>query len=176
MKFNIYILLIACLFSCKSQSNLSTEIKEPIVQNAVTSLKGHESTISLIPNKKIEFKQDKFNSVYVVESDGPNFILKFELKKIQDPQLPDSRYSEILYAELPADFKEVSLKDGELQTIKLHTAKFCFCENANSYEPITTGVFKLTKGKKNSFDLHINFTPKKSSFKVTSIKEVIYVK
>ena len=176
MKFNIYILLITCLFSCKSQSNLSTEIKEPIVQNAVTTLKGYESTISLIPNKTIEFKQDKFNSVYVVESDGPNFILKYELKKNQDPQLPDSRYSEILYAELPADFKEILLNNGELQTIKLHTAKFCFCENANSYEPITTGVFEILKGQKNTFELHIDFIPKKSSFKVTSIKEVIYVK
>lgn len=176
MKFNIYILLIACLFSCKSQSNLSTKIKEPIVQNAATTLKGYESTISLIPNKTITFKQDQFKSVYVVESDGPNFILKFELKKNQEPQLPDSRYSEIIYAELPADFDEISLKDGELQSIKLHVAKFCFCENANSYEPITTGVFKLTKEKKNNFKLSLNFSPKMTSYKITSVNEVISVK
>ena len=176
MKFNIYILLIACLFSCKSQSNLSTEIQEPIVQKVETSLKGYESTISLIPNKTIEFKTDKFKSVYVVESDGPNFIIKYEIIRIQEPKLPDSRYSEVLYAELPANFDEITLENEALQKIKLHAAKFCFCENANSYEPITTGFFKILKGKKNTLELHLEFTPKKSSYKITSINEVIYLK
>lgn len=176
MKFSIYIVLIACLIACKSQSNLSTEIKEPIVQPTHTIIKGFESTISLIPNKTIEFKTDKFNSVYVVENDGANFILKYEMKKNQEPKLPDSRYTEIIYAELPAEFNEISLKDQELQQVKLHIAKFCFCENANSYEPITTGFLKITKGKKNSLEVHLDFNIKKSSYKIASINEVIYVK
>ena len=176
MKFNALILLIACLFSCKSQSSLSTEITEPIVQKAATSIEGFESSISLIPNKTVAFKMDKFKSVYAEESDGPNFILKYEILKIQDPKLPDGRYSEVIYAELPANFNEISLKDEELQSIKLHVAKFCFCENANSYEPITNGHFKITKDKKNTFKLALDFIPKKSSYKITSINEVIYVK
>lgn len=176
MKLNIFTILFMCLVACKSQSNLSTNIKESIIQDAGTSIEGYESTISLIPNKTLDFKTDKFNSVYVEENDGANFILKYEIKKIQDPKLPDGGYSEIVYAELPADFKEMSLRDGQLLTLKVHAAKFCFCENANSYEPITTGVFQIIEGKKNELRLRLDFKPKKSSFKITSISEVLYLK
>ena len=176
MKFNLFTLLFACLFACKSQSNLSADIKEPIVQKAKTVLEGYESTISLIPNRSVDFKTDKFNSVYAAESEGSNFILKYEIKKIQDPKLPDGRYSEIVYAELPADFKNISLKNEDLKEIKLHVARFCFCENANSYEPVTTGVFQLLQGKKNELRLRLDFKTKKSSHKITSISEVIFLK
>jgi hypothetical protein len=139
-------------------------------------MEGYESTISLIPNKTLQFKTDKFNSVYVEESEGSNFILKYEIKKIQDPKLPDGRYSEVIYAELPANFKEISLKNGDLQKIKLHTAKFCFCENANTYEPVTSGLFQIKEGKKNTLRMQLDFQSKKSSYKITSVNEVFYLK
>lgn len=176
MKFKILILVLACLASCKSQSNLSKEVKAPIIQQAATSIEGYESTISLIPNKSLEFKTDEFNSVYAEESDGSNYVLKYELKKIQDPKLPDGRYSEIIYAELPANFSETYLKDGDLQTLKLHTAKFCFCENANSYQPITNGFFQLIKGRKDELTIRFDFKLKKGTQKITSLSEVIFIK
>lgn len=176
MKLKLFTLLFVCLFACKSQSNLSTNIAEPIVQKAGTTMEGYESSISLIPNKRLDFKTDQFKSVYAEESEGSNFILKFEIKKIQDPKLPDGRYSEIVYAELPENFQNISLKNEELTGIKLHVAKFCFCENANSYEPVTSGVFQLLQGKKNELRLRLDFKPKKGSHKITSISEVIFLK
>lgn len=175
MKFKLFTILFVCLVACKSQSHLSTQVKEPIIQKAGTSIEGYESTISLIPNKSLEFKTDKFNSVYVEENEGPNFILKYEIKRIQDEKLPDGRYREVVYAELPADFKDMTLYDGQLLTLKVHAARFCFCENGNSYEPITTGVFQIIENKKNELRLRLDFKPKKSPFKITSISEVLYL-
>lgn len=176
MKFNILILAVACLVSCKSLSNLSNDIKEPIVQEASTDIEGYESTISITPNKSLEFKSDKFNNTFVEVNDGEQFVLKYEIKKIEDPKLPDGRYSEIIYAELPANFKEMILENEELQKIKLHSAKFCFCENANTYEPIENGVFQMVKRKDDEITIRFDFSLKNSSRKITTLSEHIFLK
>lgn len=175
MRIELCTFLFLCLLSCKTQSNLSAEIDKPIVQKASTGIDGYESTIALIPNKRLEFKSDTFNNTYAEEHDGTNFILKYELVKKQDPKLPDGRYSEIVYAELPENFRDIFLENEGLQSIKLHSAKFCFCENANSYQPITTGVIQLLQGKKKELRLRLDFKPKKGSHKITSISEVIFL-
>jgi len=172
-----FLSLILILFvSCNANKTLSFVVKNPIQVNSKNCTENGKCKLKLTPNKTISFKKDEFGNLYPEITDGENTLLTYTFKKNTIKKIQDSNYTEILYAELPKNIKEISLKNSELKLVKLHFARLCFCKGETGYYPIDNGTFTLFKVLKNSIKITANFNVKNIPQVISSIEEIIPLK
>ena len=170
MKKMVFILFIA-FYACKS----SIMIQEPISVNS-NSCNNGTCTIEFIPNKTLTFKKDNIGILYPEITEGTKTILKYTYKKTSATNAQDSNYTEIILAELPNEIKDIALSNNNLQTIKLHFGRLCYCKGETGYFPVTEGNFKLVQTSKNSFEIKTNFTIHEVPQIISEINDTILLK
>lgn len=175
---NIVIICLLFLWSCKTTqpSNAAIEKVEPTFSQTENCPENGTCTIEFIPNKNIEFKSDEFGNLYPVINEGSKTIFKYTFTKNPISETEDSNYTEILYAELDANVSSISLIDSQLQNIKLHYGRLCFCKGENGYFPVSKGVFNLVKNNKNTVKIDIDFSVKKIPQITSEIHEMVSLK
>jgi hypothetical protein len=177
MKYFLSILVFS-LISCKSsQQTTSTVTKdEPLKMELSNCDDNFNCTIELLPNKQLTFKADEFGVMYAEVTEGESLVFKYHYQKKHEENLADGSYTEIIYAELNNPISNSNLTNDELQTIKLHLGRFCYCKGSTGYFPITTGVFKLTKIENEQLKIELNFSLKKVPHRISSVQEIISLK
>ena len=175
MKF-CSLILIVFFMACKPCQNLHIVVKEAVLINSSSCPENSECTIELVPNKTITFKKDHVGILYPIITEGGKTLLKYTYKKNPLPNIQDSNYTEIIYAELNDTISEISLVDEGLQNIKLYFGRFCFCKGETGYFPIKKGAFKISKSEKKSFIVDFDFKIEEVPQIITHINESISLK
>lgn len=166
---NILFLIVVLFCSCKSTqqttllSNLNEDVQKKLDE---CPQENTECTIELFPNKTIEFKKDNIGILYPVLSEGNKTILKYTYHKSSPKNLQDGFYTEIIYAEFDNSSDEIELSNKDLQNIKLHFGRFCYCKGQTGYFPITKGSFKSSKIDKHTMMFSIDF-------EITEVPQII---
>ncbi len=175
---NILLVLAFLVVSCKPTQTVNSNftVTKIISVNPENCPENGICTIELLPNKLLEFKKDTFGILYPVISEGEKTLLKYTYQRNPIPNTVDGNYTEIIYAELDKNISELSLKDKDLQQIKLHFARLCYCKGETGYYPIKNGEFKLLKSGKNSIKIELNFKIKVVPQIITGINETILLK
>ncbi len=172
-----FLSLIILLFaSCNANKNLSFVVKNPIQVSAKNCVSNGKCEVKLTPNKNLVFKKDKFGNLYPEITVGENTLLTYTFKRNTIKNTQDSNYTEIIYANLPKNIKEISLTDSELKQVNLYFARLCFCKGETGYYPIENGTFKLTKTNKGSLKITCEFKVKNIPQVVSSFEETIPLK
>lgn len=168
----LLIIFFLLIISCKSKH----EITEHLTLQTTTYLENSTCTIELIPNKSLEFKTDNFGILYPVLTEGEHVILKYTFKKNPIKNIQDGNYSEIIYAELNKTITKQSLQNEDLQNIKLHFGRLCYCKGSTGYFPIKKGNFKISKIKNNTINIALNFNISEVPQIISSFDESISLK
>lgn len=175
----LYIILILSLsLSCKSskQSDIQHKVEGKVSQQLTTCPENGNCTIELLPKKSLIFKKDAFGILYHIIEEGEKTILRFTYKKQGQPNVQDSNYSEIILAELPEIIQNTSLSQEQLDQVKLHFGRFCFCKGETGFYPVRRGIFKLTSLSKNTINITIEFSIKEVPQIISNINETISLK
>lgn len=114
-------------------------------------------TLEVFQSKALNLKKDEIGALYPEISEGKKTIIKFEYKRKEIPNTADSNYSEIIYAEIDSNTKELTLKNESLNDAKVLFGRLCFCRGATGYFQITEGVFKISSNKDGTKTYGINF-------------------
>ena len=177
MKSLLFITLLLVI-SCKStEPAKSTTLNQKIVfTETVNCPENGTCTIEILHNKNLEFKSDEFGNLYPEISNGNKHVFKYTYTKKPIPNVADSNYSEIIYAELDENFSAVNLANDSLQQVKLYYGRLCFCKGANGYFPINRGDFKLTKTSNDSLKIELSFTVKNVPQIISEINETVSLK
>jgi len=170
---NIIPFVFILFASCKP---LNFTLNETVFTKTVNCPDNGECSIELIPNKSLEFKMDEFSNSYPIISEGEKTILKYTYTKNPIQNTQDSNYTEIVYAELDKTVTEISLANNELQDIKLHFGRLCYCKGETGYYPIKNGSFKIEKSSKHTVKIDIEFNIKEVPQIISKISEIVSLK
>ncbi|AMC11132.1 hypothetical protein Lupro_07655 [Lutibacter profundi] len=168
-------IIIILFISCKPTQK-TYQVNEPIIVSAENCPNNGVCFLELIPNKSLIFMEDEFGNLYPVISEGEKTILKYTYKKNPVSKTQDSNYTEIVYAELDKTISELSLNNKNLQTIKLHFGRLCYCKGETGYYPIKNGIFKIVKIDRKTMKINFEFTINKVPQIISKINETIYLK
>jgi hypothetical protein len=172
----ILFFLTLTIIACKPAQSTTTVVNTTFNLLNTNCPENGKCTLELIPNKTIEFKKDEFGFYYPEISEGSKTILKYTFKKNPIPNTQDSNYTEIVYAELDSNLKEISLSNKELQNIKLFFGRLCYCKGETGYFPIKNGDFKLTIPSKNTVQIDLIFKVSEVPQIISEIHETISLK
>ena len=181
MKKLLFYFLIILIISCKPVQKTNVETQGNIIntgiitENLTNCPENSTCTFELIPNKSIEFKKDNIGIEYPIISDGTKTLLKYTFNKNFEKGLQDGFYTEINYAELE-NIENITLKDKDLQNVKLYFGRLCYCKGETGYFPIETGTFSIQKISKNEVNFNIDFTISQVPQIISNIKETISIK
>lgn len=165
------------MVSCKTTktSNETTNNKTISVEISNCPENG-VCTLELIPNKSLEFKTDHVKQLYPIIKDGDKTLFKLSFTKNENPDVVDSSYQEVVYAELDADISDIDLTNEELKNVKLYYGRLCFCRDEGGYFEIKRGNFSITKIDNNSIKIHLDFSTKNVPKLLKDLDETISFK
>lgn len=173
---NLLLLILVLFTSCKSKQTIGFQLNEPIFEETKNCINNGSCSIELIPHKLLEFKKDEFGNLYPIISEGEKTILKYTYRRNPVPNIQDSNYTEIIYAELDQTITRISLTSKELQTVKLHFGRLCYCKGQTGYYPITNGNFSIKKSGKDTLEIAIDFKINKVPQIISKISESVSLK
>ncbi len=153
--FNILFFVLFLTTSCKTskESNLQTNLKTmdyTCPDDGICSLE-------VIKNKSLEIKQDAIGALYPVLHAGESNVLKFEYKRNEIANTQDGQYSELIYAELPQNIKNIERNDADLSMVKLLFGRLCFCRGQTGYYKVSNGKLEIQKKEDGTFNFNLHF-------------------
>lgn len=126
-------LMVGCS-SSKEQAG-----KDQIPPPRVNCPEGGDCTFEVLQNSTLTLKTDPTGATYPEIKEGENVVIRYHYKKDPEPDVMDSNHSEYLYFEINPGRVEISLKDSELQEVKLIYGRICFCKGESGYFPVRKG-------------------------------------
>ena len=126
----------------------------------------------VLQNSKLDLRRDAFGKLYPDITEGDKLVLRFEFKKDQLPDSLDSSHSEYLFLELEKGQKLISLKDEQLQKVKMTYGRICYCKGATGYYPVKKGHL-FVSGSEQSLMIKTEFKVNKVPQILTEIEETI---
>jgi hypothetical protein len=100
---------------------------------------GGDCTFEVLQNSTLSLKTDATGATYPEIETGENVVIRYHYKKDAQPDVMDSNHSEYLYLEINPGRVEISLKDSELQKVKMIYGRICFCKGESGYFPVRKG-------------------------------------
>ncbi len=172
MKLFIYLFSLTLLLNCKSKSAVlaseekQTEIKTNCPDDGVCKTE-------YILNSEIEIKTDEFGNTYTNIVKGDKTIFKFTFSRNIDKMAVDGHYIEEIYAEFDNSIKDISLKDKELEEVKLLFNRMCYCKGSAGFYPIENGTLNIQKTDSKTYNIQLDFKMNKVPQVITSINETL---
>lgn len=176
---NLFILFILLTVSCKTPqktTNSNSTLSEIISLKIDNCPEDGFCAIELIPNKSLEFKTDEFGNTYPIITEGTKTLFKYSYVKKSIPTIADDDYQEIIYAELDGNISEINLTNEDLNKVKLHYGRLCFCRDKNGYFPVSNGNFILSKIDENTLNIKLDFSVKNIPKITTALNETVSLK
>ena len=159
----LLLLVLAFLTSCTSQKDSAESVE--ILPPAVSCPEGGDCVFEVIQNSRLELKRDSFGKLYPQISKGDKTVLRYEYKKDTIPDTQDGYHSEIIFLELHQKMDLISLKDEELQQVKMTFGRLCYCKDAAGYFPVTRGHLFISRSEKSLLI--------KTKFKVGKVPQIL---
>lgn len=172
----IVLVLLLFLVSCKTMQNTSETLKKIVTVTAENCPENGKCIIELLPNSSLEFKKDSFGNEFPVLSTGNLIIFRYTFEKDKLSNVQDSNYTEIIYAELTNPITKTTLVNEDLQKVKLHFGRLCYCKGETGFYPIKSGLFQLEKTSNDSLKITIDFKQKATPQLISIIKQTISLK
>lgn len=175
---NLLILSFLFLVSCKTTQPAATNavLKSTVLVEVENCPENGNCLLELIPNKTIEFKTNGTGSLYPVITDGTQTLLKYTFIKDSDPEIADSDYTEIIYAELDQNLTSLTLTNETLSKAKLYYGRLCFCRDNAGYFEVKNGSFQITNFNNETLKIDLNFSVKKIPQLISEIHETVSLK
>ncbi|WP_103864460.1 hypothetical protein [Aquimarina sp. I32.4] len=147
MKTHLYIYILILISGCKSSDliNTFTDTKDTsqYLSNKAYCPKEGDCTISIHKNTIIHIKNDTAGKYYPVLEKGDYSVIEFTFL-IKGPEgTADGDYSETIHFEIDKTTKRLTLKNKELEQVKLLFGKHCFCRGEAGYYKIKEGNLLL---------------------------------
>ena len=112
---NLIVISISLVFlTCGSNKNVTSDSPHKEMTSTNCPDDGL-CTFEIFQNKSLSLKEDEIGALYPELSEGKKTIIKFEYKRDEIPNTADSNYSEIIYAEIDSNTKELVLKNETLK-------------------------------------------------------------
>jgi len=167
LSFILFFILITSCSSSKKQAS-----KDQIPPPRVNCPEGGDCTFEVLQKSKLALKTDQTGASYVEIEPGENVVIRYHFKKDPEPDVMDSSHSEYLYFEINPGRVEISLKDADLQKVKMIYGRVCFCKGETGYFPVRKGNLFVYQ---NDGDLLVRgaFSVKKVPQTLTEIDERI---
>lgn|SRR5690606_168480 len=154
----LFYLLIPMIIlgGCKSQMSSSSNTTAMNEKNqAFECPEGSTCSWEVQKNKKLVIKQDGIGAYYPSVEEGENMVVKFEYFKAGPPGTADGNYSESLFFEVPANFKEIIKENESLEEVSLLFGRHCFCPDSGFF-PVKKGSLSVSKSG-DDLDIELNF-------------------
>ncbi len=139
--FLLFMLMVSCS-SSKEQAS-TDQIPPP----RVNCPEGGDCTFEVLQNSNLSLKTDPTGATYPEIEAGEKVVIRYHYKKDPEPDVMDSNHSEYLYFEINPGRVEISLKDSELQEVKMIYGRVCFCKGESGYFPVRKGNLFLYQNK-----------------------------
>ena len=134
LRLILFLLLIVGCSSSKEQAG-----KDQIPPPRVNCPEGGDCTFEVLQKSTLALKTDRTGASYLEIEPGENVVLRYHFKKKTEPDVMDSSHSEYLYFEINPGRVEISLKDADLQKVKMIYGRVCFCKGETGYFPVRKG-------------------------------------
>lgn len=126
---------------------------------------GGDCSFELMQNAALVIKTDGTGKMYPEIEEGDRNVIRYHFKKDTDPDAMDSSYSEYVYFEIDSGKVELSLRDGDLQKVKMVFGRICYCKDAMGYFPVRNGQLFIYQ---NNGKLQL-----RTSFRVPKIPQIV---
>ncbi len=137
----LFLLIVGCA-SSKEQKDPNT-----IPPPRVNCPEGGDCSFEVLQNSSFAVKTDKTGATYVEIEEGDKVVIRYQYEKDPVPDAMDSGYSEYLYFEIDPGRVELSLKDSDLQQVKMTFGRICYCKGAMGYFPVRKGNLLIYQNK-----------------------------
>jgi hypothetical protein len=157
------VVLFALLSSCASTKENSEE--QQIPPPVVNCPEGGDCTFEVLQNSSLALKRDGIGMLYPEIEEGNKVVIRYHYKKDTDPSVMDSSYSEYVLMEIDSGRVELSLRDKQLQKVKMTFGRICYCKGEMGYFPVRNGQLFIYQ---NNGKLQV-----RTSFKVPKIPQIV---
>ena len=159
-----FVIIVGCS-SSREQAN-----QDKIPPPRVNCPEGGDCTFEVLQKSTLSLKTDPTGAAYPEIEPGDNVVVRYHFKKDPEPDVMDSSHSEYLYFEISPGRVEISLKDADLQKVKMIYGRICFCKGETGYFPVRKGNLFVYQ---NEGDLLVrgSFSVKKVPQTITEIEE-----
>ena len=164
------LLTLVLLLSCGPKKGMTESDQMPPPE--INCPEGGDCIFEVLQNSQLELRRDAFGKLFPEVIDGKNLVLRFEFKKDQLPETRDSSYSEFLFLELEEQQTLISLKDEELQKVKMTFGRICYCKGSTGYFPVKKGHLLISRSE-GSIMIKTGFRVGKVPQILTEIEETI---
>jgi len=154
-----YCVLLVSITSC-AQLKKSKEEDFTLEVVSKSELQGTLKAVR-IPNTTLEIKEDADGGLvggmyyHLVPKKGAE-VISISYNKNADPNVMDDFYKEEVFLEVSNSLKEATLKDADLQKVKMLFGRFCYCKGETGYLKVNQGMLYFQrKGK--SFSGQLDF-------------------
>jgi hypothetical protein len=155
--------LFAVLTSCASTKKNAD--RQEIPPPHVNCPEGGDCTFEVLQNSKLVLDRDEFGKLYPEISEGDKVVLRYHYKKDSDPSVMDSGYSEYVLMEIDSGRVELSLRDEQMQKVKMTFGRICYCKGQMGYFPVRRGQIFIYQ---NNGKLQL-----RTNFKVPKIPQIV---
>jgi hypothetical protein len=143
MKYLLILVLSSTILMCESskKATIHTPIEATVLENCPED---GTCTFEVFQNKSLNIQKDDLGAFYPEVVDGKKTVIKFEYKRNEIPNTADGNYSEIIYAEINPQAKEITLQDDTLIEAKLLFGRLCFCRGETGYYYVNKGLLNIS--------------------------------
>ena len=134
LRFILFFVIIVGCSSSREQAG-----KDKIPPPRVNCPEGGDCTFEVIQKSSLMLKNDATGAPYPEIVPGENVVIRYVFKKDPEPDVMDSSLSEYLYFEIAPGRVEISVKDADLQKVKMIYGRVCFCKGETGYFPVRKG-------------------------------------
>lgn len=156
MKHIPTIVILLLFFACHSNKTITKKTTQNTIKSTICPEDGI-CTFEVLPNKTLSIKKDGIGALYPELLNGQKTVIKFEYKRHEIPNTADSGYSEIIYAEIDQNIKEITLENEALIQAKVLFGRLCFCRGETGYYYVNEGVLNILSNKDGSRTYKLNF-------------------
>ncbi len=158
------------LTSCSAKPKLTNDAKYYL--SDINCPEGGDCVFEVKKNATLQIKQDDFGKLYPTIEEGSQLVILYTFSKKQEKGKADGHYKEMVYFEINPKTKHLSLKDKQLQNIKMLYGRICFCKDFHGYFLINHGYLNLFNSNR-QLNIRSNFELPKIPHKINTINESI---
>jgi len=170
MKYISFLSILIFFFGCHSNKTAVNQPEHHLFNPTLCPEDG-VCTFEVFTNKTLNIQTDGIGALYPELLDGEKTVVKFEYKRYEIPNTVDGGYSEVIYAEIDPNIKELSLENETLKQAKVLYGRLCFCRGETGYFYVNEGMLNISSHVDGSKTFSLDFKVYEVPQIITSIEE-----
>ena len=157
------LIIFSLVFSCAPKKDQNDNTVSPAPR--INCPESGDCSFEVMQNSSLSLKTDEFGKRYPLIEEGDKTVIRYHFKKRTPSDAMDASYSEYVLFEIEPGRVELSLRDEEMQQVKMTFGRICYCKGSIGYFPVTQGQLFIYQNKG-----HLQL---RSSFKMRKIPQVV---